>query len=129
MFEYPENSPWGEVQQCRELCPGVYEVSTASHGGVMARLDRAKAIFSPAARRTAFWHGGYVCFEEDCAAPVAIRELLDKGLYSAPVNEYCAPGQYESLIDGSIQRWNPGYWLARQKAAAKGKKQTIDIYG
>ena len=41
MYYYPEpeQSPWGEVQHCRELCPGVFQVSTAGHGGIMDRFD------------------------------------------------------------------------------------------
>ena len=38
-----------------------------------------------------FMERGYLCFEEDCAAPVALRELMDRGLYQAPVNEYFCP--------------------------------------
>ena len=32
MFHAPKSSPWGEVQSCETLCPGVFLVSTASHG-------------------------------------------------------------------------------------------------
>ena len=42
----PQYSPWGEIQHCVELCHGVYEVSTASHGGVMAKLGVASKLFS-----------------------------------------------------------------------------------
>ena len=35
MFHAPKSSPWGEVQNCETLCPGVFLVSTASHGGTM----------------------------------------------------------------------------------------------
>ena len=99
----PQYSPWGEIQHCEELCPGVYQVSTASHGGVMAKLSVASKLFSRAARQYSFVEGGYLCFEEDCEAPVAIRELIDKGLCKAPVNQYYGPGEYEAAIDSSIQ--------------------------
>ena len=111
----PHYSPWGEIQHCEELCPGVYEVSTASHGGVMAKLSAASRAFSMAARRYGFVEGGYLCFEEDCEAPVAIRELLDKGLCKAPVNQYYASGEYEAAIDRSIQRYQPEYWQWREQ--------------
>lgn len=99
----PQYSPWGEIQHCEELCPGVFQVSTPSHGGVMARLGRASKHFSRAARQYSFVEGGYLCFEENCDSPVAIRELMDKGLYKAPVNQYYGPGEYEAAIDSSIQ--------------------------
>ena len=33
MFHGPKSSQWGEVQNCETLCPGVFLVSNASHGG------------------------------------------------------------------------------------------------
>ena len=54
----PQYSPWGEIQHCEELCPGVYQVSTPGHGGVMARLGRASKLFSKAARAYSFVEGG-----------------------------------------------------------------------
>ena len=40
MFHAPQTSPWGPVQSCDTLCPGVFLVTTASHGGI-----RDKAAF------------------------------------------------------------------------------------
>ncbi len=107
-------SPWGSVQACRALCPGVFEVSTASHGGVMAAEMAALGIFSGEAQKHGFWEHGYLCFEEDCDAPVAIRELMDRGLYSAPVNQYYGPGEYSACIDASLRLFHPDYWQARE---------------
>lgn len=66
-----------------------------------------------------FMERGYLCFEEDCAAPVALRELMDRGLYQAPVNEYFAPGEYEAVINDSLQTFHPEYWQAREKMRAE----------
>lgn len=110
----PRSSPWGKVDHCKPLCEGAFGVSTASHGGVMVEAGRAREILSARALEHSFTEGGYVCFEEDCAAPVALRELMDRGLYKAPVNEYWKPGEYERVIDSSIQRWYPDYWAARE---------------
>lgn len=115
----PEYSPWGEVQHQEELCSGVFSVSTASHGGIMVHRSVAKAVLSPAARKHCFRDGSYYCFEEDCDAPVAIRELLDKGLYTAPVNDYFKPGEYERVINCSLQEYHPDYWKDREAAKAK----------
>lgn len=84
-------------------------------GGVMARLGRASKHFSRAARQYSFVEGGYLCFEENCDSPVAIRELMDKGLYKAPVNQYYGPGEYEAAIDRSIQQYQPEYWAYRER--------------
>ena len=103
----PQYSPWGEIQHCEELCPGVYQVSTPGHGGVMARLGRASKLFSKAARAYSFVEGGYLCFEENCDSPVAIRELMDKGLYKATVNQYLGPESMKpplTALSSSISR-------------------------
>ena len=48
MYQGPSKSPWGKVQTCDLLCPGVFLVSTASHGGTMVSTEVA-AFLSPAA--------------------------------------------------------------------------------
>ena len=53
MFHAPKSSPWGEVQNCETLCPGVFLVSTASHGGTMVANEVA-AVLSPAAKKCGF---------------------------------------------------------------------------
>ena len=63
----------------------------------------------------ASWYGSYLCFEEDCDAQVVIRELMDRKLYRAPVNEHYPPGKYESVIDASVQRNHPEYWSFRKR--------------
>ena len=124
----PPYSPWGEIQHCEELCPGVYQVSTASHGGVMAILSVASKLFSMAVRQYSFVEGGYLCFEEDCEAPVAIRELMDKGLYKAPVNQYYGPGEYEAAIDRSIQRYQPEYWAYRERKLHLLERNQLSLF-
>lgn len=117
MYYYPEpeQSPWGEVQHCRELCPGVFQVSTAGHGGIMARTERS--VFSTAAKKYGVRESGYLCFEEDCAAAVTLRELLDKRLCKAP--EHYTPEEYDNAVNGTIQRFYPEYWKARERAMAQ----------
>ena len=58
MYQGPSKSPWGKVQTCDLLCPGVFLVSTASHGGTMVSNEVA-AFLSPAAKRCGFKRGGY----------------------------------------------------------------------
>lgn len=123
MMTEPGYSPWGEIQHCDMLTPGIYSVSTAGHGGIMARMDVARKTLSKVALDCAYFECGWYCFEEDCAAAVALRELMDKGLFTAPVNEYYAPGEYEKLIDGSAQRYYPQYWEARKQTLEQNKGQ------
>ena len=44
---------------------------------------------------------------------------MDKGLYTAPVNDYFKPGEYETVIDSSLQTFRQDYWQAREKALHK----------
>ena len=111
----PGYSPWGEIQHCETLCPGAYSVSTAGHGGVMVHRDLADKVFRKEAKEYCFAEGVYLCFEEDCDGSVALRELMDKKLYQAPVNQYFGPGEYEKVIDRSLQHYHPEYWQAREK--------------
>lgn len=110
----PSYSPWGKVQTCKELCDGVYSVRTASHGGIMAHQEVVDKVLSVAAQKCGFTEGRYLCFEEDCDEQVAIRELMDRKLFQAPVNEHFPSGKYESVIDASIQRNQPEYWTFRK---------------
>ena len=80
-WEYePEMSLWGEVQHCNTIAPGIYDVSTAGHGGVMVDRQLAAYILSPAARKESEGFGQHLCFEEDVAACIAFREMIDKGI-------------------------------------------------
>ena len=80
------------------------------------RRELAEKIFRKEAMGCAFVEGGYLCFEEDCDAQVALRELMDKKMIQAPVNERFGPGAYEAVINSSVQIHHPEYWQAREKA-------------
>ena len=81
------------------------------------RQELAEKIFRKEARNCGFTEGGYLCFEEDCAAAVALRELLDKRLCKAP--EHYTPEEYDNAVNGTIQRFYPEYWKARERAMAQ----------
>ena len=119
----PAYSPWGLIQTRKTLCPGFFDVSTASHGGIMVAREFVAGNLSPTAQRYGFWEGGYLCFEEDCDAQVALRELMDKKMIQAPVNERFGPGAYEAVINSSVQIHHPEYWQAREKAISEQNRQ------
>ena len=116
MFKAPKTSPWGEVQTCDIIMPGVFLVSTAGHGGAMVAKD-ITAILSPAARKCGFREGGYLCFEEDTQEAVVLRELMDKGHWS-PTHTTDREG-FEARLNESLQRDNPEYWRMRQMGRAR----------
>ena len=110
----PTQSPWGEIDNMEVICSGVYSVSTASHGGIMFAKDVVDNILSIEAQKIGFWEDNYLCFEEDCDATVALRELMDKKLFNAPVDDYFPEGKYEQVINKSIMRYYPDYWEYHQ---------------
>lgn len=119
VFEEPRFSPWGEVQTCDTLCPGVFMVSTASHGGTMVAKDMT-AVLSPAAYKCGMKVGGYLCFEEDAQESVVLRELLDKKLWSVP-DRIKDKAAFEENINNSLRQYNPDYWFSRQRGLEKAQ--------
>ncbi len=115
----PPYSPWGNVQECETLCPGVYSVSTPGHGGIMVRRELAEKVFRKEALNCGFTEGAYLCFEEDCDEPVALRELMDKGMYQAPVNERFAPGAMRLLSMTACKPFTPRIGRQREKTLAE----------
>lgn len=112
MFTRPDWSPWGKVQECDTLCPGVYLVSTASHGGTMVAPEMISAL-SPAARKCGMRQKGWLCFEEDSEESIVLRELLDKKLWEIPerVRDKAA---FEEDINNTLRQYHPDYWRTRQ---------------
>ena len=120
----PMYSPWGTVDHCKMLCYGAFEVQTARHGGVMILRELADEYLSKEAQAVGFIEGRYLCVEEDCDSPVAIRELLDKGLVKAPVNQYYKEGEYSATIDDVIAAWHKDYLQAVEARKAVEQKET-----
>lgn len=114
MFRQPEKSPWGAVQHCDTLCPGVYLVTAENHGGTMVSKE-VEAFLSPAARKCGFLQNGFICFGEDGQEDVVLRELLDKKLWSVP-DRVRDKATFEENINNNLRKYNPDYWRARQPA-------------
>lgn len=119
----PMYSPWGTVDHCKMLCYGAFEVQTARHGGVMIMRELADEYLSKEAQAVGFIEGRYLCFEEDCDSAVAIRELLDKGLMKAPVNQYYKEGEYSAIIDDVVATWNKEYLQAVEARKVAEQKE------
>lgn len=107
---YLEDSPWGEVQYCNEICPDVaVEVTTAGHGGVMIKEEETDWLTDEAMQK-ALYYDGFYCFEEDCDAPIAIYEMIQHGFYTFPADYYAYDfDHYYEVIKDNIRQWNPDY--------------------
>ena len=112
MFSPPEYSPWGKVQVYDVICPGVYMVSTASHGGTMVASEMI-SVLSPAAQKCGMRLHGWLCYEEDTEDNIVFRELLDKKLWAIP-ERIKNKAAYEENINQAIRRYHPDYWRMRQ---------------
>lgn len=124
MYE-PRYTPWGSINSCHRLCEGAYIVTTPGHGGIMVAQARVNDLLSPAAQKIGFYESGYRCYEEDCDAPVAFREFLDRKLISTYPGSNCTPAEFAEIIDDSCQRWHPEYWQARDRQLA-AQRDTAD---
>lgn len=112
----PKETPWGEVNSCHELGKGIFRVSTPSHGGIMIRSSLADKILSPEARKVGFKEKGFHCYEEDCDACVAERELFDKGIMQIPDYYNKGAESYNENINEELQMWHTDYWNKREQA-------------
>lgn len=116
----PTYSPWGAVQECTEITHGVFEVSTAGHGGIMIADDLAEHILSDDARKIGFIEDGWHCFEEDADAQIPLRELLDKSIMDKDkyfAEKYHSTFEekdewFDKAINDSISAFHPDYWSA-----------------
>ena len=116
----PMYSPWGTVDQCKILYPGVFEVATARHGGIMVRREIVNDILSKEAQEIGFVSGRYYCFEEDCDAAVVLRELLDQRFIEPCMNSTLNADEYNACIDGMLQAFYPKYWAAYENRLKNG---------
>ncbi len=118
-------SPWGVTDEVEELCPGVYSVSTPSHGGTMVERLAAFTFLSPAARKCGEWYGDYLCFEEDCAEAVILWELYHSKRFSPPLAE-SDPKKFEQILLESLNQYYPEYlqaWQRQQKSKEQPQKR------
>lgn len=66
----PKHSPWGEVQRCETIAPGIHFVETAGHGGISLSAAWNREIPEPFRDK-----GGW--YEEDCDAAIPSFFLPD----------------------------------------------------
>lgn len=108
----PAFSPWGEIQSCETIYPGIFLVTTPGHGGIIVE-SQAVFFLSEAARKCGFRKADFLCFEEDCQESVVLRELLDKKMWRIP-KRISDPAAFEQEINANIQSHHPEYWRARE---------------
>ena len=108
MFKKPKISPWGKVDNCDILCPGVFMVYSDKLGGIMISKDLS-AVLSPAARKHGTKHGGYICFEQENGEAIVFRELLDKKLWDIPDHIKDKSAYEENYLNNVLREHYPEY--------------------
>ena len=129
--EIGDHSPWGKVQRSDQFADGVYEVGTARHGGIMIRETDAKKLLSPETLAAGGTEYGWCYYEEDEAASVVIRELLDRGIPAVPPYvccEFSETGVFKAGKIYSVYEFDRLMKQADDKRVA-GKKAAIKKYG
>lgn len=62
----PTSTPWGRPEYTKELAPGIWHISTMSHGGIWLSPERRQAM--PPDMDHITWLASDEWFEEDCDA-------------------------------------------------------------
>lgn len=102
----PSSSPWGRIDSSSKfgIVPGVFIVSTPSHGGVMMPVEIARHYgIEDFADIHQTKHVPWACFEEDCNIAVAAMALFLRD--KLPLDDE----KLKNVII-SISSWNHSYW-------------------
>lgn len=73
----PSHSPWGKIDAASQVLPGIWEVSTPSHGGFIISEDR-KAEMPLALRNYPTFCGKPLAYEEDCDKMLVLLAYFDE---------------------------------------------------
>jgi hypothetical protein len=68
-------TPWGRAQMTAIYKPGLMRVETAGRGGFLLSRQFAEEKLSEAGRKRGEEYGGWLAYEEDCAAGIIVYEL------------------------------------------------------
>jgi len=106
----PTNSPWGGIQHADELGPGVWSVSTSSHGGIHLS-DQRLALIPDYMRGDGSW------FEEDCdwaVVATVFPDLFTPEALAAAADTFrhWRPDAYEQFTGKTLQ---PGDSFVRDR--------------
>lgn len=113
MFEKsprPQYTPWGQPQDANERAPGIWQVSTSSHGGMILSNERAAAM--PDALLAGNFIEGRHHFEEDCDWSRVVVAFANE----FPPLEVAAARRVLAWI--AEKQPTVAAWVARQKVAA-----------
>ena len=85
----PTGSPWGRIQTCEQIHPGIWHVTTASHGGLYLSDDRVEQMKLLLGDDYNTFCGEPQWFEEDCdwaLVAIAFRNEFDSKRVQGAIN-------------------------------------------
>lgn len=94
----PAHSPWGEIQTAEQLLPGIWTVTTSSHGGFLLSEQRHNAMPPCLGRADRHYEEDVdyalvvLAFEREFSAAGPINQLMVRGAHDTVRNWY--PDQY-----------------------------------
>jgi len=107
-------TPWGSAQHITTYEPGIVSVSTAGHGGFMAKKDWAEKNLTEAARNQGFFENGHYCYEEDCKWAIAAFEIPQHWPRIFEYMKDCdTPEQQRAYLIKTISAWDAQYLIDR----------------
>jgi hypothetical protein len=94
-----DETPWGAADFVDEVGPGIYIVSTSSHGG-MHLSDEINARIPDYMRRDSGW------YEEDCEIAIPCWILGKAAFTNEHTHKYIDSGEAKK----TVQQWFPYHW-------------------
>ena len=89
---------WGETQYEEFLASGVFNVETASHGGIVVKDNVANIYLSKEAKKAARFDAHHYYFEEDCDWAIFAFE-----------NPTIVPQKWLQYVEDALESWNKEY--------------------
>jgi hypothetical protein len=121
MLKVGGRSPWGKIQHCDVIAPGIEVCDTASHGGIKLSHER-NAKIHPVWRRAGGW------YEEDCEVAIVqftFREAFPASKYLAPaiatLKDYW-PDAYTEVTGSPVAPAESYALREALRAVAQGKR-------
>lgn len=96
----PSNSMWGAVQTADQVLPGIWSVTTASHGGLILSLERRKAMPDALGSDTSQ-------YEEDCEWALVILAFETEFQASSNLTD-----AHVRTARDTVKCWNPDKYTA-----------------
>ncbi|GBF59161.1 hypothetical protein PbB2_02853 [Candidatus Phycosocius bacilliformis] len=116
----PMGSPWGHIQDADQIAPGIWSVSTASHGGFYLSQERMSALPDYLKVNT---YGQTCWFEEDVEVSLVLLGFADE-FATHPFY-----GKWSDMIVKTVEQYYPDAFRAHvaQNALKQGAETGYDL--